>query len=130
MKRTLTGRIALAVCIVALIGIAAFAYNVNDKVKVDWKGGLYPATILKAEKGKFLIHYDGYASSWDEWVTADRIKGMAGAEFEVGQTVKVLWKGTWYPATVLKANNGKYLIHYKGFGSNWDEWVGTGRIKK
>ena len=109
---------------------AAFAYDVNDKVKVEWKGGIYPATILEAGDGKYLIHYDGYASSWDEWITEDRIKSSSAPEYAVGDSVKVKWNGKWYTAKVLKVNNGKYLIHYDGYDSSWDEWVGPGRMKK
>jgi len=46
-----------------------------------------------------------------------------------GDTAQVLWKGTWYPATVLKAKGTECFIHYSGYGSNWDEWVGPDRIK-
>ncbi len=48
--------------------------GVAQKVRVEWNGEWYPAEILKQEGDKYLIHYDGYASSWDEWVTKDRIK--------------------------------------------------------
>lgn len=49
-----------------LFCIAVFAFDVNEKVKVEWKGKWYPAKILKVEDGKYLIHYDGYESSWNE----------------------------------------------------------------
>ncbi len=45
-----------------------------DAVQVEWKGKWYPAKILKQENGKFFIHYEGFDSSWDEWVTESRIK--------------------------------------------------------
>jgi hypothetical protein len=45
-----------------------------------------------------------------------------------GDKAQVLWKGTWYPATVLKAKGAECYIHYDGYGSNWDEWVGPDRI--
>jgi hypothetical protein len=129
MKKVLSKAMPL-ICLCLMFCAAAFAYDVNDKVKVEWKGGLYPATIIKAEDGKYLVHYDGYASSWDEWVTENRIKSSSAPEYDAGDSVKVKWKGKWYPAKVLKVNNGKYLIHYEGYESNWDEWVGPGRMKK
>lgn len=49
-------------------------YSVQDHVQVLWQGSWYPAVILKIEGNKYLIHYDGYDSSWDEWVTTDRMK--------------------------------------------------------
>jgi len=123
-------KIMLVICMSLIFCAAVFSYDVNDKVKVEWKGGLYPATILKVENDKFLVHYDGYASSWDEWVTEGRIKSMSASEFNAGDSVKVKWKGKWYPAKVLKVNNDKYYIHYNGYESSWDEWVGPKRIKK
>jgi len=49
-------------------------FSVNQKVKVKWQGTYYSAVILKIENGKYFVHYDGFESSWDEWVTADRMK--------------------------------------------------------
>ncbi len=51
------------------------------------------------------------------------------AACNTGDKGQVLWKGTWYPATVLKANGDQCFIHYNGYGSNWDEWVGPDRIR-
>lgn len=50
----------------------------------------------------------------------------------VGDSGKVLWKGTWYPATVKKVNEdqSRCYIHYTGYGNNWDEWVGGDRFRK
>ncbi len=55
----------------------------------------------------------------------------AKALCSVGDKAQVLWGGKWWPATVLAVNpsGNKCKIHYKGYGSNWDEWVGAGRIK-
>lgn len=44
--------------------------------------------------------------------------------------IEVKWGGTWFPATILKTENQKTLIHYDGWGSNWDEWVTSDRIRK
>lgn len=47
---------------------------VGAKVQVKWKGRWYPAVILEVKDAKYKIHYEGYESSWDEWVTQARIK--------------------------------------------------------
>ena len=52
----------------------ALAYNINEKVEVQWKGKWYPAIVLKINSNKYFIHYEGYAKSWDEWVAANRIR--------------------------------------------------------
>ena len=49
-------------------------YSVNQKVKVEWNGTWWDATILKIESGKFLITYEGFDSSWDEWIDNNRIR--------------------------------------------------------
>ncbi len=47
-----------------------------------------------------------------------------------GEQVKVEWKGEWWDALILDVMGQKYLIHYVGFDSSWDEWVGLERIQK
>jgi hypothetical protein len=130
MKRAFISRTMLAACMGLLFCVAAWSYNVNDRVQVEWKGGWYPARVLKVEGDKYLIHYDGYQAAYDEWVTAARMKALSVPEYKVGDSIKVNWKGSWYPATILKANDGRYLIHYTGYESSWDEWVGPNRIKR
>jgi hypothetical protein len=49
--------------------------SAGKKVKVLYEGDYYPSTILKVSTdGKFLVHYDGYESSDDEWIDRSRIK--------------------------------------------------------
>lgn len=50
--------------------------------------------------------------------------------FSVGDKVEVLSTGTWYKADVLEAKGGQYKIHYDGWGSTWDEWVNSDRIRR
>ena len=44
------------------------------KVEVLSKGKWYPARILDKRNGEFYVHYDGYSDSWNEWVTASRVR--------------------------------------------------------
>lgn len=50
--------------------------------------------------------------------------------YSAGDQVKVEWKGEWWDATILEINDDNHLIHYAGFDSSWDEWVGLERIQK
>ena len=43
--------------------------------------------------------------------------------------VMVEWHSYWYGAEVLRRSGPEYFIHYTGYGSNWDEWVGPDRIR-
>jgi len=50
---------------------------------------------------------------------------------KVGDKAEVLWGGKWWPAKVIAVNDKGNLckIHYIGYGSKWDEWVGKSRIR-
>lgn len=127
---------ALFVCssMFAMASHAAPVCSVGDKGNVLWKGKWYSATVVKVneDQTRCFIHYTGYGNNWDEWVGGDRFQktgGGAGYSFKPGDAVEVKWKGTWYAASVLKAANGKYKIHYDQYDNSWDEWVGNDRIR-
>jgi hypothetical protein len=44
------------------------------QIEVAWGQSWWPAEILQVRGDKYLIHYTGYAASWDEWVGRDRIR--------------------------------------------------------
>lgn len=110
------------------VSVTLTAQNAGDKIEILWKGKYYPGKVLEVKDGKWFISYDGYGKEWNEWIGADRIKGVG---YSVGEKVNVEWKGKWYPSTIIEAGtDGKYKIHYEGWGKEWDEWVPTGRMKK
>ncbi|MFW9257753.1 hypothetical protein [Nostoc sp. CALU 546] len=74
----------------------------------------------------FYITYEGYDSSWNEWVGAGRFR----ASFEAGDAVRILWKGKWYQGQVLEVSNDLYKITYDGYDSSWDEWVEPSRVSR
>ena len=55
----------------------------------------------------------------------------AECEYDVAQSVQVMWKGKWYDAQILKVKDdcSQYFIHYTGWSDSWDEWVTPDRIK-
>lgn len=65
-----------------------------------------------------------------ETATQPKTKAASG-KFKTGDPVMVEWKGSWWPARVIAMRQGKapYKIHYDGYSSSWDEWVGDNRIK-
>ncbi len=112
--------------------------HVGDHASVLWGGKWWPATVIQVGSygDKCKIHYTGYGNNWDEWVGPSRIRiagGPAAAVnvggFGVGNAVMVKWKGRWWPAHVMQVSGNKLFIHYDGYGSNWDEWVGPGRYR-
>lgn len=54
--------------------IAAGQWRIGDPVEVEWSGTWWKATVLDVNGADTLIRYDGYGSSWDEWVTPPRIR--------------------------------------------------------
>lgn len=46
---------------------------VGQRGEVLWKGKWYPAQVLDANGRQCYITYDGYSSSWNEWVSPARL---------------------------------------------------------
>lgn len=40
----------------------------------------------------------------------------------------VEWNKQWWPAEIMQTDGDKFLIHYTGYGTNWDEWVPMERL--
>jgi hypothetical protein len=112
---------------------------------VHWGESWWRAEVLKTEQHQSLIRYVGYGQEWDEWVGPDRLKvyseedaakmTLEGSDNQPsiqGSPAKgdllVEWGKQWWPAEVLRQENGQYFIHYKGYGSNWDQWVPMERM--
>lgn len=108
----------------------------------------------KKGKTKYRVHYQGWDSRFEEDVGIERIKGRvvgpltpppppedvraaasaarpAGsanaappAPYKVGDRVRVSWRGTKYPATIVGiVASDRVLVHYDGHESAWDETV-------
>ena len=54
----------------------AAQYTANQKIKINWKGSVYPGVITQVVgKDQYKIHYDGYGNEWDEVIGPNRIMG-------------------------------------------------------
>jgi hypothetical protein len=135
------------------------SYRIGEYVWVEWEGRNYPAYVIEQKsKARLRVHYDGYDTRWDEDVTPDRIKGRieglvtpppppekvaramglrpapsgsAGVPsiFNVGDRVRVRWRGSVYSAAIVAFSSpSKLLVHYDGYGNEWDEVVPEDRI--
>lgn len=50
-------------------------YKSGDRVRVEWHGQLYMATITAiVGQERYRVHYDGYGPEWDETVDISRIQ--------------------------------------------------------
>lgn len=48
----------------------------KPELEAEWQGKWWPATGLKKDRERTQIHYVGYGSEWDEWVTLERIRPL------------------------------------------------------
>jgi hypothetical protein len=133
-------------------------YRIGERVLVEWEEGkLYPAYIVETRgTTRYRVHFDGYDERWDEDVGVDRIRGRidgpvtpppapekvlravgaptgsaaaVGNPYRVGDRVRVIWRGSIYPATVLEVSGkGHLLVHYDGYENAWDEKVPLDRV--
>lgn len=77
---------------------ASGAYAPGARVNVEWSGRWYPAQILQARDGRYLVRYDGYGSNWDEWVPPSRIRSGAGGSAPTGNAAGSRSGGSPAPA--------------------------------
>lgn len=108
------------------------AVGLGRHVEVEWKGEWYPAQVIGVRDGQSLVHYVGFADSWDEWVGAGRIREPRIREIPRGSRVRVLWSEDeqWYRGTVLASRYGMHKIHYDGYSHEWDDWVPSDSIER
>ncbi len=91
----------------------------GDAIDVLWNGTWYSATVLEARANGYKIHYNGWASSWDEVVGSDRVRASGGKK--PGAVVSTpAAAGSTAPARAASSTvaAGKYSCFYyiKGTG--------------
>lgn len=59
------------------------------------------------------------------------LKPANQAGWKQGQGVEILWGAKWWKGRILAVDeaNGKYRVHYDGWGDNWDEWVTPDKLR-
>ncbi|MEZ5670276.1 MAG: hypothetical protein R3F55_23180 [Alphaproteobacteria bacterium] len=105
-------------------------------VSIEWNGGWYAGRVLDGPRpdGSCYVTYDGYDSSWDEWVSPDRLQAVGNVAAGLcvpGSAVGIEWNGSWYPGRVLEGPgpDGSCYVGYDGYDSSWDEWVTPDRLR-
>lgn len=102
---------------------------VGSELRVFWGGKIWDARVLETEDDFHFITYPGWPSHWDEWILSDRIADESDLGKGTEKRVQVEWRGRWYPAVVRERRGKRYLVHYVGYESSWDEWVSAERIR-
>jgi hypothetical protein len=55
-------------------GDPSLAYRAEQPVDAWHAGRWYPAHVHSASAGRYFVTYDGFSISWNEWVTARRLR--------------------------------------------------------
>lgn len=106
------------------------APRVGERVEVFSGGGWYKGFITDTNNGKYKIRYYGYEESDDEWVSEKQIRQSTQTQYRIGSNVEVNWQGEWWSAKVLQVQGGVHYVAYDGFGTEWNEWVPSNRVRE
>ncbi len=103
--------------------------QIGQRIESQQEEAWYKAKIIAInEDGEFQVKYiiDGE----EEWVAKEQIRSYQPEMFEIGAAVEAQDENQdWYPATIKKAWYGLHYISYDDFDEDWDEWVGSDRIR-
>lgn len=153
-------RIRRSIAILSLLFAAASPlaaqdtdYREGDTIEIFWGGKWWPGVVRKVgdDRKKWFVHFDGYGDNWDMWKEKAEIRRRAGAapaadaapgapaapaapkapgEPAVGEICEASWNNSWYEIEILEAKDGKYFVHWRGYGKESDEWLPRERIRR
>lgn len=74
------------------------------------------------------------SSQTDRQAEVDDVQGQSQLlspeqNYQIGDSVEVLWKESWWPATIFEVKDSAYCITYDGFDRSWDECIDTDRMR-
>jgi len=93
--------------------------DVGSKFKVlspkkKWRLG----EIIEKEENRTRIHYTGFDSSHDEWISNN------SGRLKTSEIINVLSpKKKWRLGEIIEKEENRTRIHYTGFDSSHDEWI-------
>ena len=109
---------------------AAFAaWKKDDRVEALSYGSWYLATIIEVEEARWKVTYDGYTSSSDEWLPAEKIRALPQVPWKTGDRIEAYSAGKWYGGKIVESAPNRWKVTYDGYASNWDEWLKVDRIR-
>lgn len=118
-----------------VVETASAKFKVGDKVEVQLGGAWYAGTIKGATPGKpyrvELKYPPGGFKDINESDIREVVKSTAGSDgqFKVGDVVEAYKAGSWIKVDILKAESRRFFVHWHGYGSDADAWVGKGRLR-
>lgn len=114
-------RLLLFCFFLASLSAHAQTFRKHEPVEIATDNGkIYNATVLEVKDGKYLIHYDGFSSSEDVWLTADQIQKAV----KPGQPAEMYaTDGKWYKGTILEIANNRFRFRPEGYSATADQWL-------
>jgi hypothetical protein len=115
-----------------------YAFQVGDAVFVQYdradSHGTYSvywlATVIGTHPGEYQVHYDGFDSSWDEWVDQCRVFPKP----KVGDAVYAKYYSSYVYAHILSVIDDTWTVRFKGWEEardlilDWEEDVSSTEI--
>ena len=98
--------------------------------KIIFKGITYE--IVSVNEQKLILKTSGINFTFIHQIEYKPNKTTSSTKttYSKNQKVSVFWKDKWYPGKIIEVlANDKYAISYDGFGAEWNETVGTDRLK-
>ena len=65
--------------IALLLSTIGFAqdFQAKETIEILWGGTWYKGSVVEVKGDQYKVHYDGWGSSWDEWVKKERLRKPA-----------------------------------------------------
>jgi hypothetical protein len=108
-------------CLLTSFAATGQSFRKHEPVEIAAKDGkVYNATILDVKDGKYLVHYDGFNSTDDVWLTADLIQKAA----KVGATAEMYaTDGKWYRGRLMEIANNRFRFRLDNYAAAADQWI-------
>lgn len=150
--------LALLVALGLALVACADTYRIGDQVLVDYEGSRCPGYVIEQKsRTRLRIHFDFEGYEWQEDVSFEKVLGRVKAPpppcplprkvrlalglqstptehqqaspYRVGDRIRVRWRQSIYPATVIQVAGGdRLVVHYEGHEKVWDETITADRI--
>lgn len=109
----------------------SWSQSIGSKVKMKAADGKeYTGVIKEIQGNQYKVKYDGF--DFESWLTTGQFtlvdsqtnpSGTTG-KFKIGNHAEIYDVGMWSEVEILKVQDGKYLIHFVGYTSDYyDKWV-------
>jgi hypothetical protein len=133
--------------------------RIGDRVLVAYSGLHCPGYVVdKKSDTRFRIHFNFEGYNWEDDVAADHVLGRLeepvpdcplpervrttlgllatpktaapSSPYQVGDRVRVRWRGSVYPATITRVVAAEsVVVHYQGHEDVWEETINIDRIE-